>query len=320
VPAVGLTDGLAPRERYAYDKQQREQNFPFKLAQEALTINLEKASASVESDKLHIINKMIGSADLNTPLPEKFEGKSRMRLDTLNQTLRACFAAGSLRAALENRDGDSFFSTLASGRLRELSLDFTGGTSFDAEAAKTLACSLPVTLEKLTLRSDDIGPALTRALSPWLGVTGVLTTLDLRWNDIGDEGAGAIGDALRVNGTLTSLNLRGNDIGTTGWCTIFNALRENKDNKIVSWDLSRQGIDDEAAKAVAAYVANSKTLTSVNLEGNRINRDGAAAIGGALKANRVLTQLNLSENEIGGEANARLREIAAARPSLTLDF
>ena len=57
--------------------------------------------------------------------------------------------------------------------------------------------------------------------------------------------------------------LRNNDLGTEGWCAIFSALRDNKENKIESWDLSRQGINPEIAKALAEYVSASTTVKSI---------------------------------------------------------
>ena len=47
------------------------------------------------------------------------------------------------------------------------------------------------------------------------------------------------------------------------WCAIFAALRDNKQNKIVSWDLSGQRIDPEIAKVLAEYVSVSTAVTSL---------------------------------------------------------
>ena len=57
--------------------------------------------------------------------------------------------------------------------------------------------------------------------------------------------------------------MRGNSLGTEGWCAIFAALRDNKDNKIESWDLTRDDIDVETAKVLAEYVSVSTTLKSL---------------------------------------------------------
>merc|ERR1712216_1055094 len=93
----------------------------------------------------------------------------------------------------------------------------------------------------------------------------VLKTLNLYNNQIRAEGAAAIAEALRGNGGLKNIDLRGNSHGTEGWCAIFAALRDNKENKIESWHLSRQGINTEIAKVLAEYVSVSGVLTKLDL-------------------------------------------------------
>ena len=58
-------------------------------------------------------------------------------------------------------------------------------------------------------------------------------------------------------------SLRNNNLGMEGWCTIFAALRDNKDNKIESWDLSRQDLSPEIAKALAEYISVSTAVRSL---------------------------------------------------------
>ena len=122
---------------------------------------------------------------------------------------------------------------------------------------------LPVALIAATLLAAGCGggksvlTAMAAAIGKALAVNAVLNTLNLSYNGIGLEGAKAIGEALAVNGVLKSINLRGNSLGTEGWCAIFAALRDNKENKIESWDLSKQGIDSEVAKVLAEYVSTS---------------------------------------------------------------
>jgi hypothetical protein len=95
--AVGITEGYAPCDQdTARSKQRREAEFPLALANQALSIELQSADASVPDDKRHILNAMIGSADFDAPLPP-----THPRYGELNETLRARFAAGSLRAAFE---------------------------------------------------------------------------------------------------------------------------------------------------------------------------------------------------------------------------
>ena len=95
--------------------------------------------------------------------------------------------------------------------------------------------------------------------------------LNLAGNDLRAEGAAAIGEALKLNGSLTSLDVKENHhLGEAGWCGIFDALRDNPQNKIAKWDLVNQGITPTIAKSLAAYVAVSGSLTSLNVRGNHI--------------------------------------------------
>lgn len=69
--------------------------FPF--AEASLGIQLQRAEASVASDKTHILNAMIGSTDFNASLPDH-----HAMYDYLNEMLRARFAMGCFRAAVED--------------------------------------------------------------------------------------------------------------------------------------------------------------------------------------------------------------------------
>jgi len=74
--------------------------------------------------------------------------------------------------------------------------------------------------------------------------------------------------AIRDSHSLTECDLRDNNLGKEGWCAIFDALRDNPQDKITKWDLSGESIDAEIAKSLAAYMAVSGSLTSINLSGN----------------------------------------------------
>ena len=58
-------------------------------------------------------------------------------------------------------------------------------------------------------------------------------------------------------------SLRRNKLGDAGWTALFKALCENKGDKIESWDLSREGVGPETAKALADYISVSSALKSV---------------------------------------------------------
>ena len=58
-------------------------------------------------------------------------------------------------------------------------------------------------------------------------------------------------------------SLRNSNLGDDGWTALFKALCENKGDKIESWDLSRERVGPETAKALAEYISVSPALKSV---------------------------------------------------------
>ena len=66
------------------------------------------------------------------------------------------------------------------------------------------------------------------------------------------------------------VNLNENELGDEGWCAIFDALRDSPKNKIANWDLQDEGVGPTTAKSLAAYVAASGSLASLDLTGNQL--------------------------------------------------
>ena len=127
---VGLTDGMAVcdivNSAAGVTKKMREEKFPLDLAARSIRISLEVGQASVEVDRVHILNKMAGAKDLNAPPPD-----SCSRFDNLNGTLRARFAAGGLvRAFSAGSEPEhvamqqEMIKALGDGQLRHLDLNF----------------------------------------------------------------------------------------------------------------------------------------------------------------------------------------------------
>ena len=90
--------------------------------------------------------------------------------------------------------------------------------------------------------------------------------------NLGVEGAKAMAELALVMTELTECNLRDNGLGEDGWCAIFDSLCGSPQNKITKWDLQgispgllspRQGITPIIVKSLAAYMAVSTELTSL---------------------------------------------------------
>ena len=99
--AVGIISGGATTDLGNFEKiAAREEAFPYKLIKKLLTIQVEDADASEESDWVHILNSIIGNTkeELNNNPP-----KSHDKYLVLNDLLRGQFksSAASLQGALK---------------------------------------------------------------------------------------------------------------------------------------------------------------------------------------------------------------------------
>ena len=86
------------------------------------------------------------------------------------------------------------------------------------------------------------------------------------------------------------------------------------------FDLSRQGIDDRGAEALAEAVRAGASLERLDLNGNRIGDRGAEALAEAVRAGASMKELDLRHNCIGHQGAEALAEAARASASLQYLF
>ena len=103
---------------------------------------------------------------------------------------------------------------------------------------------------------------------------------------------------------------------TMGWCTIFDALLDKPQNTIAKWDLSGQGINLEISKSLAAYMAVSGSLTSINLSANSLGPESAKLIAKAISESGSLTSIDVGFNQITGDAAQQLATVVLDKPNL----
>ena len=258
--AAGVTDGLAETDDGQVGrKKRREEPFPLALARQSLGITVETSSASVEDDRKHILNSMVGADDLDATPPQ-----SDVRYDELNGLIRAKFAAATLRKAFtENAAGD-FLRTLAGGSLGVLHLNLEDCDGFGDEEARQLAASMPTGVKECDLKLRPHMPAFAAA-GGYAKLMENCTSLDLRQNDMRTKEAEVLAASLSGNDSITSigeggLDLRGNSIGGAGCAAIIAAVCSNKDSKIHSIDFSGGwGIGPEDAKVIGEALRTSAT-------------------------------------------------------------
>uniref|UniRef100_A0A493TJI1 NLR family CARD domain containing 3 n=1 Tax=Anas platyrhynchos platyrhynchos TaxID=8840 RepID=A0A493TJI1_ANAPP len=161
-------------------------------------------------------------------------------------------------------------------------------------------------IQKLSLRSNSIGPSGAKALADALKKNQVLLSLNLQHNVIKEDGATFLAEALLTNHKLTTLHLQKNSIGAQGARKIAEALKRNCSLKELM--LSSNSVGDNGSVALAEALKVNHSLQSLDLQSNSISSAGVAALTAALCSNKGLVNLNLRENSIskeGGPAIAR---------------
>lgn len=181
--AVGITDGIAPADegylpgggREARSKVRREEAFPPALFALGLHAKVQDGEASVPSDKVHILNRIIGGErDLNAEPPAQHP-----EYDRINAILQGRVAVSTLAPAI--RQGgellDAALQRLAASRETSVSVSLGHGErnkGATADVMTRVVEAMPTSLEHLSLRNCHE----LRDVSRLAGLT-QLRTLDL---------------------------------------------------------------------------------------------------------------------------------------------
>jgi len=316
--AVGIVDGVsAPRYRQSRDNFERQEKFPMPLLEDALKVCLEEAEASREADRVHILNSIAESEDLNAPPPLQHP-----TYKTVNETLRGRIAAGVVTATLKYGNFKMFAPALKRARLQTLMLDL-GIDELTLDDARLLGSSVPACLQRLQLgsytgdfKSPENGCGLAEGLAEAfqqrqmaslnefiigckIGDDGVaalakafqktalpsLQELHMSKNNIGDDGAKALAQALKATPSLTKLILFTNKIGDGGATALAQAFMENATPSLECLCLYGNQIGDDSAKALAQAIKMRATprLGRLELNSNEIGDTGASALADAFK-------------------------------------
>jgi Ran GTPase-activating protein (RanGAP) involved in mRNA processing and transport len=158
-------------------------------------------------------------------------------------------------------------------------LDRGGRGTYTAEGITAIADALRVNvgLTKISLAGNKLGEEGTKAICEALKQNKILKELDLSGyvgyvgsNIGGAAGAKHVADMLGVNGGLTALDLSSNDLKDEGVSAVCEAIQSNKETKLTSLNMGKNRIGSVGAKSVAAMVAVTGALTSLNLSSNNL--------------------------------------------------
>lgn len=153
--AVGIVSGGATSD-CGNDVTNREKHFPPHLITAALKIKVEEADATVGSDKIHILNAIIGTnpENINDKPPE-----THVKYNELNIELKANFASSypSLKAAWDigEETWKAMLEAMSKGKMKNgMELDFKSESAWGKLKLKdkiALISNLPLTIQSLKI-------------------------------------------------------------------------------------------------------------------------------------------------------------------------
>ena len=153
-----------------------------------------------------------------------------------------------------------------------------------------------------SLSRNFLGAEGAAALAPALAANGSLTALDLYFNQLNNEGVSAVCEAIQSNKEtkLASLNFGYNGIGPVGANAVATMVAVT--GGLTALDLSSNNLKDEGVSAVCEAIQSNKEtkLASLNFGENHIGPVGANAVAAMVAATGSLTSLDLSQNQLCG--------------------
>eukprot|EP00930_Biecheleria_cincta_P013440 TRINITY_DN11974_c0_g1_i1.p1 TRINITY_DN11974_c0_g1~~TRINITY_DN11974_c0_g1_i1.p1 ORF type:complete len:685 (-),score=89.45 TRINITY_DN11974_c0_g1_i1:144-2147(-) len=161
--AVGITSGLAPCDYDPGEKTARERHFPIKLIDKAMQVRVQDAQASIEGDRIHILNTICGAENLDGEPPS-----SHPRYRALDDKLGGYFAHCALRNAIEAGHSAlrEYINALRGIQLPIFQMDLAGCGKFTDEVAIFILQALnPASLNEFTVtRSSSLTSLPNRLL------------------------------------------------------------------------------------------------------------------------------------------------------------
>eukprot|EP00746_Dinoflagellata_sp_MGD_P165758 gnl/MRDRNA2_/MRDRNA2_95217_c0_seq1.p1 gnl/MRDRNA2_/MRDRNA2_95217_c0~~gnl/MRDRNA2_/MRDRNA2_95217_c0_seq1.p1 ORF type:complete len:952 (+),score=158.50 gnl/MRDRNA2_/MRDRNA2_95217_c0_seq1:76-2856(+) len=299
----GLTDGYCIMDaEKAERKAEREKDFPLELLEHAMKIDLTEAEASVDADRIHILNAIVGGGDLNAEPPA-----SHAKFDELNNTLRGRLVAALWPRLVAFEPQHSVI--LRNSRLQHLSLRFD--VTFTDASLAFLADSLP--RDTLRWATIDCAQCLhithkgtsqlcrkVAAIRKLRGFTFVAQSIA--------AGIKAFADTVSDEGLLDLeyLEPSGGSLGDQGACALAGLFARGQLPKIKSLDLRNEGVGDAGALAIAEMLQVCSSIEILHLEGNKIGDRGGAALAEALLSNMTLQVFCFANNSFSEEFKSKI--------------
>jgi len=234
----------------------RERSFPFELMKKALYIKVEEAESSNETDRIRILNSIMGRSgnELNDAPADTHES-----YNDLNNVIRAAFASSEaiLRVATKKDDNEwmDILCALSNGTNKEqMEFDFgpnDNWSGLNLTRATQLISHIPLTIEGLVIREAKFGleffEALARRIKDFTNLKSLTIWDSLIEVEEGGRDAGVtLAEALASNSTINRLNLYSTNLmepaNAAQWA---DALRKNVTLTTLCLDNVDSGIEEE---------------------------------------------------------------------------
>eukprot|EP00927_Polykrikos_kofoidii_P074238 TRINITY_DN70222_c0_g1_i1.p1 TRINITY_DN70222_c0_g1~~TRINITY_DN70222_c0_g1_i1.p1 ORF type:complete len:729 (+),score=95.77 TRINITY_DN70222_c0_g1_i1:85-2271(+) len=264
----------------------REKQFPLAVLQEGLSVVLEKAQASLESDRRHILNTLACSGDLEAEPPERHPC-----FDTANQSLRGLFALAAWPQAL------------GSGMVESMHLP-------EVLAADSVVEKVVFNLAGLPL--DDVGIVpICRGLPLQL----LSLSIDLTKTRIGDKALETLGESLQKLSSLKDLDLRLNctPVGDRGLTSLASAFVQMPTITAIQLQMRETHVGDAGLQALAAGITALVFLCFLSLNFARCERIGdvgLAVLGSCLGPQDQLSNINANFAACKDISDAGMKQFA----------
>lgn len=122
-----------------------------------------------------------------------------------------------------------------------------------------------------------------------------MSKITLYGNHIGPAGAAAVADVIMDRPELRIVNLQTNTIGLQGARSLAAAL-ESETCGLTKLCLGFTDIGDEGVIAIGKALVKNRSLTAINMPSCEISDKGAAWFAEALRDNHIITRLDLENN------------------------
>ncbi|KAH9496111.1 hypothetical protein Btru_012062, partial [Bulinus truncatus] len=187
----------------------------------------------------------------------------------------------------------------------------------DSEATKAISLALKdsITLERLDLCGNWIGPDGGDSVARLLEENDYVTDVILSENKLGNEGGAHVCRMLNINGGLRRLDLSGNDFDDKCAESFAQAIENNK--YLRELNLSRNKFSEVGAQYLGPAIGSNENLDFLDLSWNHLRESGGVAIAKGLKENVRLKVCNLSWNGLGVKGGLAMADAMSSNQSIT---